>query len=233
MINITPEEDNLGKEKPEKSSIINIQFSETKNGNFKLQSDNDMFAENYYREPMNLFDGNEFDVFITGCESAIRTSESYSAYIAYLKEEIGLTRDAFNSEISQDNAKLEMHHGPIFTLYDYVKIIIDYFFDNEMPVSTFTVAKQVMFEHFSNRIQVVMLTKNNHNLVHAGKLCLDFRQCHGSLKDFITIYHKYIERSPKLKNKILSYKRLLDANAIHNTDILRIESLIDWSPKKK
>lgn len=214
----------------EKSSIINVEFSEFKNGeNFRIQAAGDMFSENYYREPANLFDGSEYDMFVKGCENAIRRSDMYSEYIAYLKNEVGLTRDAFNSDMTDDVVKLEMHHGPIFTLYDYVKIAIEYLFDNAQPVSTFTVGKLVMNEHAMNRVQVVMLTKNNHKLVHANKLFVDLRQCHGRLKDFITIYHKYIESSPKLVGKIRMYKNLIETKKLHETDILQISNILSWN----
>lgn len=230
VIDVTPDEEKQTiVEAPKESSILNIAFTTMESGNFKIKSDCDMFSENYYREPANLFDGNEYDKFIDRCESRVRKSDVYSAYIAYLKNEIGLTRDAFNGDITQDNATLEMHHGPIFTLYDYVKIAIDYLFDNQLPVSTFTVAKFIMNEHTCNRIQVVMLTKNNHKLVHDNKLFVDFRQCHGSLKEFITLYHTYIERSPTLLRKIANYKRMLDNKLIFNTDVLHISQVVDWS----
>lgn len=228
---VTPITSEINTEVPKSSSIINVQFSETKTGNFKIKSDSDMFSENYYREPQNLFDGNEYERFVEGCEDAIRKSEVYNAYIAYLKNEIGLTRDAFNGEITHDNASIEMHHGPIFTLYDYCRILIDYSFDMGLPVSTFTIGKLVMNEHTCNRVQVVMLTKNNHKLVHVGKLFVDFRQCHGSLKEFIKIYHSYIERSPVLLRKIATYKSLMESRKIQNSDILHIDSIINWSPK--
>lgn len=214
------------------NKIDSIEFSRTSTDNYKIKSSNDIFAEAYYFEPIKMFDGTTYEKFIAGCESMIRTSLAYKAYIAYLKTELGLNRDAFNSNITDEMATLEMHHGPIFNLYDYVKIMIDYAFDVGIPVSSFNIAQLVMKEHELNNIQVVMLTKNNHSLVHAGKLNVDLRQCHGNLKEFIRKYGKYIKQSPKLLKKINRYKELLESEDFHNTSIITPESCVDWSIKE-
>lgn len=220
-------------EKRRNTSIENVNFHETDSGNFRLQADCDMFSENFYFEPIQMMNGSMFESFIASCEKTIRTSQVYKAYIAYLKNEIGLRYDMFNGEITQDEASIEMHHGPLFTLYDYVKIMIDYCFDNGIPVDTFTIAKMVMNEHACNRVQVVMLTKNNHALVHAGKLHVDFRQCHGNIKEFISIYKQQIMRSPKLKKKIGDYLSSLQDDKFNNVDIITPTKTIDWSPTRE
>ena len=213
----------------QKNSIENINFQVTDNGNYRVQSKYDIFSQNFFFEPMQMFDGQLYENFINATERCIRTSLVYKAYIAYLKTEIGLTYDAFNANISHDVASLEMHHGPIFTLYDYVKIMMDYAFDVGIPVSTFSIAKLVMNEHEQNRVQVVMLTKNNHKLVHAGQLHVDLRQCHGSLYDFVHLYAKYIKRSPKLLRKLNDYKISLESGTFNDVSIITPTKTVDWS----
>jgi hypothetical protein len=207
-------------------------FSRTRDGNPKIKSDYDMFAETYYLSIEDIRDPATFDSFIKACESKIRKSLVYRAYIAYLKDEIGLDRDVFNSHITSDSANLEMHHGPVFTLYDYVRIMIDYCLDQGIPVSDFVIASLIMEEHELNHIQVVMLTKNNHALAHAGKLNIDFRQCHGSIKEFLKIYGKYVYSSPRLVKKIQNYKRLIDEDKIHDTSFITPSAPVDWSRMK-
>ena len=219
----------FGTQPKKDSSIENINFNITENGNYRVQSKYDMFSQNFFFEPMQMFDGQVYENFITATERCIRTSLVYKAYIAYLKNEIGLVYDAFNGNISHDIASLEMHHGPIFTLYDYVKIMIDYAFDTGIPVSTFSIAKLVMHEHEMNRVQVVMLTKNNHKLVHANQLHIDLRQCHGSLHEFVHLYAKYIKRSPKLLRKLNDYKISLESGSFNDTSIITPSTSIDWS----
>ncbi len=211
------------------SSFINMNFRKDENGNYRVKSDNDIFCEAFYFEPIMITDGKKYEAFIKNTENCIRKSRMYSAYIDYLKNVIGLKHDAFNSEITDEVASIEMHHGPIFTLYDYVKIIMDYCFDKNIPVNTFTVARLVMYEHAANRVQVAMLSKNNHNLVHAGKLFLDFRQCHGSLKDFISRYGTYIKASPKLLKKIADYKNLIESGRLHDTSYIDSGPILSWA----
>lgn len=210
--------------------LLNINSYLLNNNNPVLQASNDLFCENFYREPVNFYDGREFDLFIKSCEKCIRKSMSYSAYIAYLKTEIGLNRCAINGNITDNDAVLEMHHGPIFTLYDYVKIIIDFFLDTGVNISTFTIAKTVMMEHFLNRVQVVMLTKNNHKLVHDDKLVITMNMAWGNIKNFITTYYKYIAASPLLINKIKKYNEKLKSTEDKN-NILNIDEIINWRKK--
>lgn len=218
--------------KKDKTNIENIDFIETDSGNFRIQSKYDMFSESFYFEPIQMMDGAAYDQFISYCEKMIRTSQEYKAYIAYLKNEIGLRYDVFNSDITQEDASIEMHHA-LFTLYDYVKIMIDYCFDNNIPVDTFTIAKMVMNEHACNRVQIAMLSRNNHMLVHAGKLHLDFRQCHGNIKEFVSIYKQQIMRSPKLKKKINDYAVSLLKDDFNNVDFITPTKTIDWSPSSE
>lgn len=216
----------------DKNSFLNMNFKKDNNGNYRVKSEYDMFCESFYFEPIMMYDGSKYDRFVAACELYIRNSLEYKAYISYLKNEVGLNHDAFNSDITDNMACLEMHHGPIFTLYDYVKIIIDYSFDKGLFVNTFLVAKRVMEEHACNRVQVVMLTKNNHALVHAGKLKVDFRQCHGSIKDFITIYKDYIIRSPNLLRKIAQYKSYIDNDQLHDTSFIQPDAILTWAIKE-
>ena len=233
-IDLTPKEAMIMKinnqiaTKKNKSSIENVDFTTTESGNYRIKAKCDMFSQNYYLEPMSCFDGQQFEQFIKATERCIRTSLVYKAYISYLKNEIGLTYDAFQGNISHDVASLEMHHA-LFTLYDYVKIMIDYAFDVGIPVTTFSIAKLVMNEHAQNRILVVMLTKNNHMLVHAGQLHVDMRQCHGNLKGFIQLYGKYIKRSPKLLRKLVNYKIDLDSDNFNDVSIITPSKIIDYS----
>ncbi len=232
-IDLTPKEAMIMKinntiAKKNKSSIENVDFETTESGNYRIKSKYDMFSQNYYLEPMSCFDGQQFEQFIKATERCVRTSLEYKAYISYLKNEIGLTYDAFQGNISHDVASLEMHHA-LFTLYDYVKIMIDYAFDNNIPVTTFSIARLIMNEHAQNRILVVMLTKNNHMLVHAGQLHIDMRQCHGNLRAFVQLYGKYIKRSPKLLRKLSDYKISLESDNFNDVSIITPSKIIDYS----
>jgi len=210
-------------------TLLNIASVEDMNGNRIIQSDNNYFTDQYYREASNFFDGQEFDRFIKSCESCIRKSSAYSAYIDYLKTVIGLNHCMIHGHITDDVADIEMHHGPIFTLYDYVKIVIDYFLYNNIPISTFTVAKVVIDEHILNNVQVIMLTKNNHGLVHEGTLNLTLDMAWGNIYAFINKYKDFIFASPFLVNKIKAYSVKVSNENHMNNDVIHINKPLTWN----
>lgn len=216
-------------ESSKKSRLNNIEFEETESGNYRIKSQGDIFSESLYFEPVQMYDGETYNKFIEKCKDCIRTSLKYSAYIAYLKNDIGLRYDAFNSEITDEVATIEMHHGPILTLHDYVKLMMDWAFDTGKPVTTFSIAKKVMEEHAENRVQVVMLSKTNHALVHGGKLKVDMRQCHGNLYEFIQRYQKYIMLSPSIMRKFAQYKADIDNNRCQDTSVITPSKVISWN----
>jgi len=210
-------------------SKTGVHFDKTKSGNLKLSSKRDLCSLHYYIEPKMLFDTRIVDTIINSVKQMIRTSQWYKAYIDYLRNVIGLQFDAFNGNITQDNATLVMHHGPIFSITDYIKIILNWQLSQGMLTNSFLIAHQVMTEHSLNNVQVVMLSKNNHALVHAGKLYLDMRQCWGNIIVFIEKYKEQIKGSPYLMNRIYNYKELLLSPAFKSTDIINPKEILDFS----
>ncbi len=206
-----------------------VKFSNTKNGNFKINAKRAFYALHYYIEPKMLFDTRILEQFVHATKQTIRHSKVSEAYIAYLRNDVGLQFDAFNGNIHQDMAKLEMHHGPLFTITDYIKIILNWQLDNGVLTNTFVVAHQVMAEHAMNNVQVAMLTKNNHALVHNGRLKLDMRQCWGDIKTFLMKYQKQINGSPFLLGKIHKYKDQLIDPGFHDAGIITPDTMINWS----
>jgi hypothetical protein len=206
-----------------------ITFDISSTGNYRINAKKDLYSLHYFIEPKMLFDQKVADAIINATKQMIRTSQIYSAYIAYLRNEIGLRFDAFNGNITQDNASIEMHHGPIFSLEDYVKIILDWQFANDMKVNTFTIAKQVMEEHAMNNVQVAMLSRNNHALVHNGVLNLDFKQCFGNIYAFISKYKQQIAGSLTLTNKIYRYRDQLASQNFYSTQAIQPGTVVDYS----
>jgi hypothetical protein len=204
-------------------------FDKSKSGNYRINSNRDSFSLHYYIEPKMLFDPNVVNSIVHSTKNSIRSSEVYIAYIAYLRNEIGLVFDAFNGNITQDKATLVMHHGPIFSLEDYVHIVMQYQLDQPVLTNTFLIAKQVMEEHAANNIQVCMLTKNNHALVHNNLLHLRLDQCWGNLVRFINKYKLQIQGSPRLMSKIHRYKEELESADFHDTSIIQPGNTVDWS----
>jgi hypothetical protein len=211
------------------SKLMNISFTKSKSGNYHMKSQHNICSEAYYYEPHVLFDGQYFEQFLSACKRVFRSSLGYIHYIDYVRNSLGIKTDAFNSHITQDKAVLELHHGPIFSLDDIIRIMIDYSFDKGLCVSSFTIAKLVLDEHIANRIQVTLVSKNNHALIHNNRLCLQFNQCHGDIQAFTQLYWSYIRNSPRLIDKINRYRVQMAQH--HDNEAIQPDYMIDWSNK--
>lgn len=145
----------------------------------------------------DLSEPDDFEYFIKSCETMIRKDPRYKNYISELKN-MGFTKDVFQSLIDNErfpNTKIEMHHGPIFNLFEICSIVTDHLLESGKKITTFDVAKIVLQEHENQNIQVVMgLTKTNHELVHDGKMFVHIKQSIGDILTFIKKYKNGIKR---------------------------------------
>lgn len=79
-----------------------------------------MFKDREYFEEIETYKN-----YVKKCEKAVRTSQDYSNFIKYIKEILGINFCQVSSQIVSGDATIEMHHGPIFTLFDYCSIILN------------------------------------------------------------------------------------------------------------
>ena len=154
----------------------------------------------------------------------MRKSDDYSKFIAYVKNTIGLNFCQVSSNIVDElDATVEMHHGPLFTLYDYCEVVLNKYLDRNMPITTFAIANEVIDEHFLLHVQVVMLSKTNHEGVHNQDIFLNLKQGLGNISEFIKLYaphfddehkyriHRYItmcKDNPSFDNGVLDYEEI-------------------------
>ena len=151
--------------------------------------------------------------FIKGAEWEVRHSDRYSAYKKYLQNEAKLDHCQVFVEIGKDDADIEMHHGPVFTLYDYCTIILEWFLLNHMKVTTFRIADVVLKEHEENHIQVVMLSTTIHEQVHNRGIFISMDQAFGDINAFIHKYYDAIGQELREKyNRYLDRSRVSDSN---------------------
>lgn len=156
--------------------------------------------------------------FLKDCERLIRTNKRYSAYINYLKKKVKLNHCQVLSKLTDDKVTIEMHHGPIFTLYDYCEIMVDHFLEKGWKITTFRIARQVLDEHWKNRIQVVMLSTSVHEQVTNREIFLNMQQAWGDLHGFLKIY----KLNDDLKEK---YNRYVDESMMRDTTTYEILKL--------
>ena len=145
-------------------------------------------------EPNELLsDYDQYEKFIKDCENAVRKEDRYTTYVGELKR-AGMTRCAVLGNLEEDSKiKLEMHHGPIFNLFDICDIVTKATIKRKsIPVLTeFDIADLVLEEHRLGNIMVVMLSKSVHKGGHSksGKnIFIDIKATVGRIDRFIDRY---------------------------------------------
>ena len=162
--------------------------------------------------------------FIKSVESLVRKSDDYKRFISYVKNTVGINFCQVSSNIVDEiDATVEMHHGPLFTLYDYCEIVLNKYMDRNIPITTFAIANEVIDEHFALHVQVVMLSITNHEAVHNQDIFLNLKQGLGNINEFIRLYaphfddehkyriHRYIamcKDNPSFDNGVLDYEEI-------------------------
>ena len=204
----------------------NYKFKGEKNPKIKSTVDDDVLK--FYLNKEDLSDPDVFENFIKSCEHMIRKDERYSNYIHELKER-GFDKDVMQSGINNQrfpNTSIEMHHGPMFTLYDICSIVTDHLLCSGEKVSTFKVAKLVLDEHEMHHIQVVMgLTKTNHQLLHDGKIFVHINQAIGDILTCIKTYKKGLRREHLYT--LEEYLKLCKKYDATDNDYLQIRKVVE------
>ena len=204
--------------------MVNLISKETKNGNIIISMEESKY---YYlpfdKSPVDLTDPKIRNSFIKSVEKLVRHSKLYKRYINFLKTDIGLTHCAVFGNIKSekgDKTKIEMHHGPIFTLYDYVSIILEkHLADSDKELNTFDIAAEVLELHRRNLVQVVMLSQSVHMAMDNKKLApfIPLDMTFGNLKGFIEEYGQYFspQNRSDLKKYFANYKMNLQENKLN------------------
>lgn len=207
---------------PSNSNVVNIQH---KNLTAKAS---------YYQLPFfkSMFiDSRDYVKFIKAVEKLIRTSDEYKAYISYIQGDLGMNHCAIMPNIDSEKTSIEMHHGPILTLFDYCDIVTSALLNRKIKVNTFMIADIVIKEHFENNVQVVMLSKTAHQLAHSGKLFIHPAQAWGDLNKFL---EKYIDGVTQEQTEIIN-DYLTQAEQFNSTDggYLKVNPMTAWGRGKQ
>lgn len=225
--------------------LPNIDYSKS-GSNFIVDSEYSEYYLPYYKDDDYFFTLDNFDRFIKGCEREVRKSKYYKRYIKYLKQvgfnfcqvlpnvvdnDIEDEEDVPEVKKTRSTGKvdIEMHHGPILTLYDYCAIITEAMLARKEKISSFIVADRIMTEHFDNTIQVVMLSKTMHEAVHDGDIFISINQAIGDLPRFIK---KYKDGIGNYIEPIKQYIRLSEEHGSFDKNVLNIQQAVKkWEDK--
>lgn len=194
-----------------------------------IDSNNSFYNIPYYKGEDYFENYESYVAFIKGCERLVRQNDRYRKYINYLKKEVKLNRCQVLKNVTDEDATIEMHHGPIFTLFDICAIILEYFILRKWKVSTPKIADLVLDEHGKNRIGVVMVSKTMHEEIHNDNLFINYHQMFGNVDEFIKKYHKAISDDYKHQiNRYIDRSLLYDSN---DFGILELNHALMEKPK--
>lgn len=197
-----------------------------------IDSPSEDFEIPFYKDEEYFFSLENFVTFVKAVENLVRKHDDYKKYIKYLREDIGLTRCQVLSNIESndenDKTKIEMHHGPILTLFDLASIITDWAIANEKKITTFYIAELLLQEHFNNNVQVVMLSTTVHEQVHAGNVWINVNQAFGNLSAFIDKYFEGLNISQV--KKINDYIEKSIEHDSYHTGVLELDKQVkNWN----
>ena len=216
-------------------TIPNLQFSGDY-AKFVENAEDPSSCISFYKGPDYFEDISVRDKFIRSVEQMVRTSDDYKHFIRWIKTTVGINFCQVSSSIvdhdeaghGPKNTIIEMHHGPLFTLRDYVMAVLYSFLDQGKPVTTFTITDQVLEEHYKLHVQVVMLTKTNHEAVHNRDIFLNLRQGIGNISEFIKEYAPYFDDDQKYR--IHRYIALCKDNDSYDNGILDVNDVEPFVP---
>ncbi len=193
-----------------------------------IDSDESFYEIPFYKDEDYFFSLENEVAFIKAVEKVVRTSKYYSRYIAHIKNDIGLNFCQVKGNIVEDEEGegktknlIEMHHGPVLTLFDVTSIILNHMILHGEKITTFSVAHKVLEEHFEHRVQTVMLCKTVHEMVHDGKIFLSLKQGFGDLGAFLEKYFDGIdEQQIKIINDYIERSEKYESNDFGNLKVI-------------
>lgn len=212
--------------------ILNIDNFKDEEGNLIVKEKDGYFELPFYIKSSIFYNDSEYNKFVKSVEKMVRQSDYYKDYISILKHDYGLNHCMILSNIdSEGDVEIEMHHGPLMTLYDVVSLITNHYLVQKKNISTFKIADIVLKEHFNHNIQVIMLSKTVHELVHKGKILIDPKQCIGNFNKLIEKYGDGLTK--EMSEAINQYLSLVERYGTSENDLLNTTSIRSWSKNEE
>ena len=177
----------------------------------------------FYKPKEYFATSDAYTAYVKACEKTVRNAPDYKTFINYVKGVIGINFCQVSSQIFDTDATIEMHHGPLFTLWDYVSIILNSEVDQGHKITTFRIADKVLQEHFDLHVQVVMLAITNHEAVHNRDIFLNIKQGFGDVGAFIEKYKTYLTANQKYR--IVKYLNLCESTDSFDNNLFDVEKI--------
>ena len=193
-------------------------------GGKTISSDDTTEAIMMYKPRDYFADQSAYTKYVKSCERVVRHSSDYRAFVNWIKNVLGVNFCQVSSKIVEGDACIGLHHGPIFTLYDYWAVILNDAIMKGDRISTFRIADRVLQEHFDLRVQVVMLALTNHEAITNRDVFLNIRQGIGNVDAFIKKYANALDDEQRYK--IWSYINFSQNNETFDTGILDVPNVV-------
>lgn len=219
-------------QKPEE--FLNILFDRIED-NPVLDSDDSEYYVPFYKRD-DYFESYELQVkFIKEVEKVVRKHPYYKKHIKYLIDVVGIRTCQVLSNVEVSDKKevtIEMHHGPILTLFDITSIVLNWMIVQGENITTFSVAERVIEEHRLNNVRVILLSKTIHQLVHDDNIFLNYNQGFGDSIAFLEKYKLGLDRSTA--HRINQYIQWSKDNDSFDNDVLHVEETMKcWDDKNQ
>lgn len=177
-----------------------------------VDSENSVYEIPFHKSSAYFDNLSNWTNFIKGVEQMVRIDDRYNKYISYLKKECKLDHCQVLKDLDSEDCDIEMHHGPIFDLFEICAIVTEYFIQHKWKTTTFRVADQVLKDHHDNIIMVVMLSTTIHQEVHARNVFINYHQAWGDMHAFVKKYNSAI--GTEYRDKM---NRYLDRCLLHDS----------------
>ena len=163
--------------------------------------------------------------FIKKVEGIVRRSTEYTKLIKYIREELELNNCSIMNDVTSDEALIELHHAP-FTLFDIVEAALNHRLENRIPITTLSLAEEVIIYHYEGIVGLIQLTKTMHDLVHSKRVSISPEMIIGKYDVFFKRFEKYLSDAAKLKYMELAehagtrydVNKLIDENKIREDE---------------
>ena len=127
----------IGRELPD------IEYSKS-GSTILIDSPNSMYQIPFYKDEEYFSNLESYTAFVKSCEKKVRENDKYSKYKRHLQQEIKLDHCQVFKLLGTEDCDIEMHHGPIFTLFDICVVVLQYFLEKKWKISTFRIALELL-----------------------------------------------------------------------------------------
>lgn len=206
-------------------------ISKPEDGDIKIiHEEYNVLNINFNKIANDFTDNLDYINYIKRIEKCVRFSKEYSFYLKYIKNPEGLNFNncAIHSNIKSDKARLELHHGPIFTLFDCAEItMIKHITEKEKGIRSAFIIQEILNDHRDNLIQFVILCRTCHKSCHPkdkiNSLFIPIELAFGDIMKYIDKYSKYITKS-----HIIKIDKYLNKYKEKNKNPHFVENIIKW-----